>query len=51
MHYDDAYYPNADEFEPFRFARLREIEGEGTKHQFVNTSNNYVPFGVGRHAW
>ena len=32
-------------------ARMREIEGEGTKHQFVNTSNNYVPFGVGRHAW
>ena len=51
MHYDDAYYPNADEFDPFRFARMREIEGEGTKHQFVNTSNNYVPFGVGRHAW
>ena len=51
MHHDDAHYPGAAAFDPFRFARMREIEGEGTKHQFVNTSNNYVPFGVGRHAW
>ncbi|TBU58191.1 cytochrome P450 [Dichomitus squalens] len=50
MHHDDEYYPNAGEFDPFRFARMRELEGEGTKHQFVNTSTSYVPFGVGRHA-
>ena len=51
MHHDDAYYPNADEFDPFRFSRMREIEGEGTKHQFVNTSLEYIPFGHGKHAW
>ncbi|KAM5543009.1 hypothetical protein V8D89_003393 [Ganoderma adspersum] len=50
MHYDDAHYPNAAAFDPFRFARIREGDGEGTKHQFVATSNSYVPFGVGRHA-
>ncbi|EJF60342.1 cytochrome P450 [Dichomitus squalens LYAD-421 SS1] len=50
LHLDDACYPNANEFDPFRFARLREVDGEGTKHQFVHTSNQYVAFGVGRHA-
>ena len=50
-HYDGNIYADAETFDPFRFARMREIECEGTKHQFVNTSNNYVPFGVGRHAW
>ena len=51
LHLDDAYYPDADVFDPFRYSRIREVEGEGTKHQFVNTSNHYVAFGVGRHAW
>ena len=51
IHHDERKYAAPDVFDPFRFARMREIEGEGTKHQYVNTSNNYVPFGVGRHAW
>ncbi|TBU36871.1 cytochrome P450 [Dichomitus squalens] len=50
LHLDDACYPNANEFDPFRFARIREVDGEGTKHQFVHTSNQYVAFGIGRHA-
>nr|VWO98890.1 Uncharacterized protein [Ganoderma boninense] len=32
MHHDDAHYPNAAAFDPFRFARIREADGEGTKH-------------------
>ncbi|EJF60310.1 cytochrome P450 [Dichomitus squalens LYAD-421 SS1] len=50
LHLDDACYPNANEFDPFRFARIREVDGEGTKHQFTHTSNQYVAFGIGRHA-
>ena len=38
-------------FDGFRFARMREAEGEGTKHQYVNTSTEYVSFGHGKHAW
>ncbi|KAI0713162.1 cytochrome P450 [Cerioporus squamosus] len=38
-HYDDSIYENAATFDPFRFSRMREEDGEGTKHQFVNTSN------------
>ncbi|KAI5119873.1 hypothetical protein M0805_008544 [Coniferiporia weirii] len=50
-HYDDAHYANAHEFDGFRFAKMREEgEGEGTKHQMVSTSMEYLPFGHGRHA-
>ena len=50
-HFDDENYVSAAEFDPFRFARMREAEGENTKHQFVNTSVEYVSFGHGKHAW
>ncbi|KAI0654469.1 cytochrome P450 [Cubamyces menziesii] len=49
-HHDDILYKNAEVFDPFRFARQREAEGESTKHQFANTSVEYVPFGHGKHA-
>ncbi|KAH9914911.1 cytochrome P450 [Epithele typhae] len=45
-----VYGATADEFDPWRFARMREAAGEGTKHQYVNTSTDYLPFGHGRHA-
>lgn len=50
-HRDDAIYAGADAFDGFRFARMRAGEGESMKHQFVNTSPDYIPFGHGRHAW
>lgn len=50
-HFDDENYASAAEFDPFRFSRMREAEGEGTKHQFVNTSVEYILFGHGKHAW
>ncbi|KAI0673763.1 cytochrome P450 [Trametes maxima] len=49
-HHDDSVYADADVFDPFRFSRMREAEGEGTKHQFVNTSVDYISFGHGKHA-
>lgn len=51
MHHDGSVYADADVFDPFRFSRLREQDGEGTKHQFVNTSLDYISFGHGKHAW
>ena len=50
-HHDEALYPNADVFDPFRFARMRTAEGEGEKHQMVQTSVDYMAFGHGKHAW
>ncbi|KAJ5190089.1 hypothetical protein N7491_007868 [Penicillium cf. griseofulvum] len=43
-------YPNADEFDGFRFAKLREQPGQSTMHQLANTSPNHISFGHGSHA-
>ena len=51
VHHDNAYYDSPYVYDPFRFARMRGADGEGTKHQFVNTSVEYMAFGHGRHAW
>lgn len=50
-HSDGSSYPNADTFDAFRFSDMRASEGEGTKHSFVTTGVDYIPFGHGRHAW
>ncbi|KAI1789130.1 cytochrome P450 [Ganoderma leucocontextum] len=53
MHYDDAHVPNADVFDPFRFARMREVacDSEGAApYQFASTSSEYIPFGHGQLA-
>ncbi|THG96485.1 hypothetical protein EW026_g5347 [Hermanssonia centrifuga] len=50
MHQDEEFYEDAEIFNPWRFVDMREEEGEGTKHQMVSTSLEYVPFGHGRHA-
>ena len=50
-HDDSGYYPDPYVFDPWRFANMRDEAGEGTKHQMVSTSNGYLPFGHGKHAW
>lgn len=51
IHHATSVPANADSFDGFRFANLREAgEGEGVKHQMVNTNVDYVSFGHGRHA-
>jgi cytochrome P450 len=54
-HTDEITYPNPDEFDGFRFAKLRENEGD-TKtsrhgYQTVSTSSEYLAFGLGRRTW
>ncbi|KAJ7204783.1 cytochrome P450 [Mycena pura] len=49
-HQDEANYTNASTFDPFRFSRMREEAGEGTKHQMVTPNSKYLSFGIGRHA-
>jgi cytochrome P450 len=51
IHGDNEIYPNAAVFDPFRFSKMRDEEGEGVKHHLVTTQPDYVPFGHGRHAW
>ncbi|KAF7360228.1 Cytochrome P450 [Mycena venus] len=49
-HYDEANYVHGDQFDPFRFSRMREQAGEGIKHQMITPSPDFLSFGVGRHA-
>lgn len=51
VHHDGQFYDNPRQFDPFRFSRMRDDDGEGTRHQMVSTSTDYIPFGHGRHAW
>jgi cytochrome P450 len=52
-HRDEITYPNPDEFDGFRFAKLREDEGDTmtSRYQAVSTSSENLGFGLGRHTW
>lgn len=41
---------NPDEFDGFRYYKLRQREGEGHLHQFVTTQPNILNFGHGKYA-
>ncbi|KAH9066646.1 cytochrome P450 [Lactarius vividus] len=50
-HMDGEIYPNPEEFDGFRFARLRERDGVSVAGQLAtSTSAEYLAFGYGRHA-
>ncbi|KAF7378404.1 Cytochrome P450 monooxygenase 51 [Mycena sanguinolenta] len=49
-HHDEVNYSNAEVFDPFRFSRMREQDGEENKHQMVTPTLEYLSFGLGRHA-
>ncbi|KAI1787001.1 cytochrome P450 [Ganoderma leucocontextum] len=51
LHRDDSYLENAKTFDPFRYAHMRSVGGESSKHcQSPTTSPDYIPFGHGQHA-
>jgi cytochrome P450 len=52
-HRDEANYHDPDTFDGFRFAKLRESEGDTTtgRYQTVSTSSEHLAFGLGRHTW
>ncbi|KAI0758034.1 cytochrome P450 [Fomes fomentarius] len=50
-HSDDTRYVDPLVFDPFRFSRMREGGAEeAVKHQLVNTSVDFITFGLGKHA-
>ena len=51
IHMDETIYSDPWTFDPFRFSRKREQEGESAKHHAANTSVEYLYFGHGHHAW
>jgi cytochrome P450 len=47
---DEEIYPNPEEFDGFRFAKLREND-DVAGQQATSTSAEYLVFGSGRRAW
>jgi len=52
VHRDERIFTNPDEFDGFRFAKLRESEGDNANNRYktISISQEHLPFGVGRHA-
>ncbi|KAI9728824.1 MAG: hypothetical protein M1834_007211 [Cirrosporium novae-zelandiae] len=48
--FDQTYYPNADQFDGFRFYKMREQPEQTNNHTFVSTNPKYLQFGDGRHT-
>ena len=52
VHMDGEIFPNAEKFDGFRYAKLRERDGDAAVgHQATSTSAEHLNFGYGRHAW
>ena len=52
-HVDESIYENPNEFDGFRFAKLRKSEEDttGGRYQAVAASTESLTWGLGRHAW
>lgn len=54
IHHDEDIYPNAYTFDAFRFSRPHEngmvADDKKDAHLLVSPSEDYLPFGFGRHA-
>jgi len=53
IHTDEGIYSNPEEFDGFRFAKLRENSDDlmASRYQAGTTSTAHLPFGHGRLAW
>jgi cytochrome P450 len=45
LHYDDKFYENSQEWDPFRFEKL--ADSNISRRQFTSTDTKYIPFGHG----
>jgi cytochrome P450 len=50
FHQHPSVYPNPDTFDPFRFSKLRMEADSDVKYGFTTLDNDYITFGMGRHA-
>jgi cytochrome P450 len=50
IHTDETIYPDALNFDPFRFVKLKEQDTSGRRFDMATTSAESLAFGHGRHA-
>jgi cytochrome P450 len=48
--WDPAIYPNPQNFDPYRFLRLRETSDSESTNQLVSLSPTHLAFGLGKNA-
>ena len=49
---DERFYAKPEMFDPFRFARMRTDPAlEGERFDATQTSDKFLAFSYGRHAW
>ncbi|KAI6000103.1 cytochrome P450 [Pisolithus albus] len=51
VHRDSAVYDNPGVSNPFRFSQLSDDEDASARYQMVGVTQDYFPFGFGKHAW
>ena len=51
IHRDANTYENPNEWDGFRFSRMREQKGQETKHQMVSMTSDNLTFGTGKYGW
>jgi len=51
IHMEGSIYERPDEFDGFRFSRLRDQVDGLPKLRAVDANNEYLHFGSGPHAW
>ncbi|KAI5983079.1 cytochrome P450 [Pisolithus marmoratus] len=51
IHHDSAVYEDPCVFDPFRFSRRRDDGIDNARYQMVGVTQDYLPFGYGKHAW
>lgn len=51
IHHDETNYPDAHRYDAFRFARGQEVDGKKRPLGLINTSDTFLSFSHGSHAW
>ena len=49
--FDEKHYPDAQQFDGYRFYRLGRVTGRPLDYKFIAANTKYLQFGDGRHIW
>ncbi|KAI6100624.1 cytochrome P450 [Pisolithus sp. B1] len=50
IHHDPRVYDDPDVFDPYRYTKFQEKQGDGSRYQLATVSSEWLMFGVGKTA-